>query len=113
MRKVERSSTCEGEPANLQSCSQGGTGELGEVVRSGFEVCKTGGQPWRVVSEFGEAHFASVQATKTSLFKSESYLPQVVGHVVGSTQQNAQSVPRRIFGIVFFGHCFVPLQPFV
>ena len=31
-------------------------GELGEVVRSGFEVCgnvaRTGDQPWRAVSEF-------------------------------------------------------------
>src|ERR1700675_623208 len=32
---------------------------------------------------------------------------------VGSTQQNSQSVPGRIFGIVFLGHCVVPLQPFV
>ena len=47
------------------------------------------------------------------LFESQSYLPQVVGHVVGSTQQNSQSVPGRIFGIVFLGHCVVPLQPFV
>ena len=43
------------------------------------------------------------------LFQTESYLPQVVGQVVGSTQQNSQSVPGRIFGIVFLGHCVVPL----
>src|ERR1700680_4670879 len=47
------------------------------------------------------------------LFESQSYLPHVIGQVVGSTQQNSQSVPGRIFGIVFLGHCVVPLQPFV
>ena len=68
-----------------EAASQGCTGELGEVVRSGFEVCgnlvRTGDQPWQVVSEFGEAHSASMRATKTPLFRSESYMPQVVGHV--------------------------------
>jgi hypothetical protein len=53
-----------------------------------------------------------VQKKEPSL-ENQSYLPQVVGHVVGSTQQNSQSVPSRIFGIVFLGHCVVPLQPLV
>jgi len=29
------------------------------------------------------------------LFESECHLPQVVGHMVGSTQQYCQSVPSR------------------
>jgi hypothetical protein len=38
------------------------------------------------------------------LFECQRHLPQVVGHMVGSTQQYSQSVPGRIFGIIFFGH---------
>jgi hypothetical protein len=37
----------------------------------------------------------------------------MVGYVVCSTQQNGQSVPDRIFGIVFLGHCVVPVQPLI
>ena len=54
-----------------------------------------------------------MQTIKRPLFASQSYLPQVIGQVVGSTQQNSQSVPGRIFGIGFLGYCIVPLQPFV
>src|SRR6266446_10766741 len=47
------------------------------------------------------------------LFESQCHLPQVVGHMVGSTQQYSQSVPGRIFGVIFLGHGVVSLQPFV
>jgi len=47
------------------------------------------------------------------LFESQCHLPQVVGHMVGSTQQYCQSVPGRICGVIFLGHGVVSLQPFV
>jgi len=47
------------------------------------------------------------------LFESQRHLPQVVGHMVGSTQQYCQSVPGRIGGVIFLGHGVVSLQPFV
>src|SRR4029077_8157829 len=53
------------------------------------------------------------ETNSVPLFERQSYLPQVVGQVVGATQQNSQSVPGWVFGIVFLGHCVVPLQPFV
>jgi hypothetical protein len=47
------------------------------------------------------------------LFESQRHLPQVVGHMVGSTQQYCQSVSGRIGGVIFLGHGVVSLQPFV
>src|SRR5258708_24565957 len=47
------------------------------------------------------------------LFESQRHLPQVVGRMGGSTQQYSQSVPGRIFGVIFLGHGMVSLQPFV
>jgi hypothetical protein len=47
------------------------------------------------------------------LLESQCHLPQVVGHMIGSTQQYSQSVPGRIFGVIFLGHGVVSLQPFV
>ena len=44
------------------------------------------------------------ERNEVPLFESESYLPQVIGQVVSSTQENSQSVTDRIFGIVFLGH---------
>src|SRR4029077_6780458 len=47
------------------------------------------------------------------LFESQCHLPQVVGQMVGSTQQYSQSVPDRIGGVIFLGYGVVSLQPFV
>ena len=46
-------------------------------------------------------------------FAGQNHLPQMVGRVVGSTQENSQSVPGWVFGVVFLGHRMVSLQPFV
>ena len=67
------------------------------------------------IYDIGWDSFAIVAGTHylDGLFESQCHLPQVVGHMVGSTQQYSQSVPGRIFGVVFLGHGVVSLQPFV
>ena len=59
----------------------------------------------------------SISGTPTtfsdSLFESQRHLSQMVRHVICSTQQDSQSVPGRVFGIVFLGHGAVLKQPLV
>src|SRR5580692_5968450 len=43
------------------------------------------------------------------LFGSQNDLPQMEGHMVGSTEEDSQSAAGRVFGIVFLRHSAVSL----
>src|ERR1700685_1128456 len=53
------------------------------------------------------------RACDVSLFESQHHLSQMIRQVIGSTQQDSQSVPGRVFGIVFLSHGAVLQQPLV
>jgi hypothetical protein len=51
--------------------------------------------------------------SSSALCAGQHHLAQMVGRMVGSTEEDSQSIAGWVFSVVFVGYRAVPLQPFV